>query len=55
MDSFKRGKIDLVDFTKLLNGGNTEDWISNAKQQIGLTVSRRFNNSNQAFNAISRD
>jgi Ca2+-binding EF-hand superfamily protein len=55
MDTFKRGKVDLVDFTKLLKGLETEDWIANAKQQIGLTLSRKFTSMNQAFNTVSRD
>lgn len=55
MDTFKRGKIDLIDFCKLLQATDTEDWISNAKQQIGLTISRRFSTISQAFSAISRD
>lgn len=55
LDTFKRGKVDLVDFTKLLNSPDTDNWIANARQQIGLTISRRFSSINQAFNAISRD
>lgn len=55
MDTYKRGKIDQVDFNKLLKGPDTEDWISNAKQQIGLAVSRKYKSINQAFNEIGRD
>lgn len=55
MDTFKRGKIDLVDFTKLIKSGTSENWLANAKQQIGLAISRLYGSQTQAFNAVSRD
>ena len=58
MDSYKKGKVDLVDFNKLITSASSSDskpnWISNAKQQIGLAISRKFRNIHEAFNEIGR-
>lgn len=56
MDSYKKGKVDLIDFNKLISPSNDSkpNWISNAKQQIGLAISRKFKNIQEAFNQIGR-
>lgn len=43
-DTFKRGKVDLVDFNRIIKNNNniSNDWISDAKQQIGLGISRKY-------------
>ena len=56
MDSYKKGKVDLIDFNKLISASNDNksNWVSNAKQQIGLAISRKFKNIHEAFNQIGR-
>lgn len=54
MDTYKKGKVDLVDFVKIVTSEENNNWISNAKQQIGLAISRRFKSLTEAFNEIGR-
>jgi hypothetical protein len=50
MDTYKRGKVDMVDFIKILTSDRSNNWVHNAKQQIGLSISRKFKSLTDAFN-----
>lgn len=54
MDTYKRGKIDMVDFIKIITSERENNWVANAKQQIGLAISRKFKSLSEAFNEIGR-
>ncbi|MCB0370621.1 MAG: hypothetical protein KDD45_14645 [Bdellovibrionales bacterium] len=47
MDSYKNGRITYIDWIKLING--SKDWISEAKQQIGIVLSKNYSSLNDAF------
>ncbi|EGR32180.1 hypothetical protein IMG5_093040 [Ichthyophthirius multifiliis] len=68
MDEFKRGAIKMADLNRLLSeekqnfvvtggkfieGRDSLDWKINAKQQIGLVLSRQYQNLEQSFEQIS--
>lgn len=50
MDTYKKGKVDMVDFIKIVTSDSSNNWISNAQQQIGLAISRKFKSLSHAFN-----
>lgn len=52
MDSFKRGKVDETDWQRILS--NKVDWVQDAKQQIGIIISRIYSNMNDAFYDITQ-
>ena len=54
MDTYKRGKVDMVDFIKIITSNRSNNWVNNAKQQIGLSISRKFKSLTDAFNEIGR-
>lgn len=54
MDTYKRGKVDMVDFIKIITSDRSNNWVHNAKQQIGLSISRKFKSLTDAFNEIGR-
>ena len=54
MDTYKRGRVDMVDFIKVITSNRDNSWIENAKQQVGLAISRKFKSLSQAFNEIGR-
>jgi Ca2+-binding EF-hand superfamily protein len=64
LDTFKRSALDFTDFKRVFQPSSSpvdatvtagkffEDsssWLSNAKQQLGLVISRQFSSLSQAF------
>lgn len=40
MDYYKHGRITFLDWYKLIN--ENKDWIKDAKQQIGIVLSKKY-------------
>ena len=53
MDGFKRGKVDETDWERLLCEGKI-DWVSDARQQIGIIISRQYPSLNECFYDITQ-
>lgn len=53
MDGFKRGKVDETDWERLLSNGKV-DWVGDARQQIGIVISRLYSNLSDAFYDITQ-
>lgn len=51
MDSYKNGRITFVDWAHLIN--QQKNWIADAKQQIGIVLSKHYPSLNEAFYNIS--
>lgn len=53
MDGFKRGKVDETDWERVLGEGKI-DWVADARQQIGIVISRQYGSLNEAFYDITQ-
>lgn len=53
MDGFKRGRVDETDWERLLKNQKI-DWVGDAKQQIGIVVSRLYSSITDAFYDITQ-
>jgi len=51
MDSYKHGRITLIDWSKLIN--QSKNWLSDVKQQIGIVLSKHYSNLSDAFTTIT--
>lgn len=51
MDCYKHGRITFLDWVKIIN--ENKDWVSDAKQQIGIVLSKNYSNLSDAFYHIS--
>jgi len=51
MDSYKNGRITLIDWSKLIN--QSKNWLSDVKQQIGIVLSKHYSNLSDAFTTIT--
>jgi len=51
MDSYKHGRITLIDWSKLIN--QSKDWLSDVKQQIGIVLSKHYSSLGDAFTTIT--
>jgi translation initiation factor 2 alpha subunit (eIF-2alpha) len=51
MDTYKKGKITLIDWLKIIN--EDKDWLTDVKQQIGIVLSKKYSSLNDAFYQIS--
>eukprot|EP00919_Chromeraceae_sp_WS-2016_P011662 GHVR01027255.1.p1 GENE.GHVR01027255.1~~GHVR01027255.1.p1 ORF type:complete len:154 (+),score=2.90 GHVR01027255.1:463-924(+) len=53
LDTYKRGHVNFVDWIKFINGSDI-NWIANAKQQIGIFLSKTYQNLSDAFLDITK-
>ena len=53
IDHFKRNSIQLSDFKLLFEEGETPEWKTSAKQQVGLFISQNYPNLKLAFESVS--
>ena len=51
MDAYKNGRITFIDWLHLINRNN--NWLSDARQQIGIILSKNYGSLNEAFYEIS--
>ena len=51
MDSYKHGRITLIDWYKLIN--ESKDWLNDVKQQIGIVLSKQYSSLSDAFITIT--
>ena len=51
MDCYKHGRITFMDWVKIIN--ESKDWLVDAKQQIGIVLSKHYPSLNEAFYYIS--
>jgi Ca2+-binding EF-hand superfamily protein len=53
LDTYKRGGVQLADFKLLFEEGSETDWLFNAKQQLGLHLSRQFSSLEASFECVA--
>ncbi len=53
LDTFKKGKLNFLDWKNFIQKDST-DWIQDAKQQIGLVISRMYTNLEDAYTHITQ-
>lgn len=51
MDCYKHGRITFIDWLKIIN--EKKDWVADAKQQIGIVLSKHYPSLTEAFYTIS--
>lgn len=54
-DVYKRDTVQLADFKCIFEEKRMPEWRDSAKQTIGLFISKKYENSQQAFNEISKN
>jgi hypothetical protein len=51
MDCYKHGRINFIDWLKIIS--EDKDWLSDAKQQIGIVLSKHYPSLSEAFFSIT--
>ena len=51
MDSYKNGRINYLDWINLIN--KNSNWLADARQQIGIILSKHYSSLSDAFYTIS--
>jgi hypothetical protein len=52
-DIYKRGQISFIDWHKIISGKD-HNWVGDAKQQIGIIISRLYTNLSDAYTAVTQ-
>lgn len=52
MDFYKHGRITYLDWLKLVSEG--KDWLKDAKKQIGIVLSKKYESLSDAFTQITQ-